>query len=57
LCAHDLKGRVNAEHLPETSAELESNFQRFSNHWKHQPAPVKSYFQHPNVQYAAAMPT
>jgi transposase len=51
---NDLKGQVNAEHLPDTSRELESNFQRFMNKLKGLPAHVKSYFQHPKVQYAAA---
>jgi len=51
---NDLKGRVNAEHLPDTSQELESNFQRFMEWLKGLPAHVRSYFQHPKVQYAAA---
>ena len=51
---NDLKGQVNAERLPETKQELESNFQRFMNTLKDLPAHVSSYFQHPKVQYAAA---
>jgi transposase len=51
---NDLKGQVNAEHLPDTRQELESNFQRFMNKLKELPAHVRSYFQHPKVQYAAA---
>jgi hypothetical protein len=51
---NDLKGQVNAEHMPETKKELESNFQRFMNTLKEFPAHVLSYFQHPEVQYAAA---
>jgi transposase len=51
---NDLKGQVNAEGLPETKQELESNFHRFMNTLKQLPAHVTSYFQHPKVQYAAA---
>jgi transposase len=51
---NDLKGQVNAEHLPETKAELESNLQRFMNKLMELPGHVKRYFQHPEVQYAAA---
>lgn len=51
---NDLKGQVNAEHLPETRAELESNFQQFMNKLMALPSHVRSYFQHPKVQYAAA---
>ena len=51
---NDLKGQVNAERLPETKQELESNFQRFMNTLKELPTHVRSYFQHPKVQYAAA---
>jgi hypothetical protein len=53
---NDLKGQVNAEHLPDTRQVLESNFQRFMNKLKELPGHVKSYFQHPQVQYAAADP-
>ena len=49
-----LKGQVNAEHFPETRAELESNLQRFMNKLIDLPRHVRSYFQHPKVQYAAA---
>lgn len=52
---NDVKGQVNAGHLPDTKGELESNFQRFMNKLKGLPAHVRSYFQHPEVQYAAAM--
>jgi hypothetical protein len=51
---NDLKGQVNAERLPETRQELESNFHRFMNKLKGLPNHVMSYFQHPRVQYAAA---
>jgi len=51
---NDLKSQVNAEGLPDTKEELETNFQRFMNQLKELPNHVKSYFQHPKVQYAAA---
>jgi hypothetical protein len=52
-----LMGQVNAEHLPDTKQELESNFQRFMNKLQELPARVKSYFQYPQVRYAAATHT
>lgn len=51
---NEVKGQVNAERLPDTPQELESNFQRFMNRLQEWPAHVKRYFQHPKVQYAAA---
>src|SRR5215475_873349 len=42
-----LKGQGNAEHLPDTRQEPESNFQRFMNRLKGLPAHGRSYFQHP----------
>jgi len=51
---NDLKGQVNAAHLPDSKQELQSNFQHFMNTLKGLPGHVRSYFQHPNVQYAAA---
>jgi transposase len=51
---NDLKGQVNARRLPDTSKELESNMQSFMTKLKGLPAHVMSYFQHPQVQYAAA---
>jgi transposase len=53
---NDLKGQVNAEHMPETSKELESNIQGFMGKVMELPEHVASYFQHPKVQYAAATP-
>jgi transposase len=50
---NDLKGQVNAEGMPQTQQDLESSFQRFLNKLKELPAHVRSYFQHPKVQYAA----
>ena len=52
---NDLKGQVNAERMPDTSAELESSMQRFMSELKDLRAHVKSYFQHPQVQYAAGL--
>jgi len=51
---NDLKGQVNAEGMPDTSQELESNIHKFMAKLTELPARVKSYFQHPQVQYAAA---
>lgn len=51
---NDLKSQVNAERLPDTSKELESNLQRFMNKVKELRGHVMSYFRHPKVQYAAA---
>lgn len=51
---NDVKGQVNAAHLPDTRQELESNFQRFMNKLKELPGHVMSYFQHPKARYAAA---
>jgi hypothetical protein len=50
----DLKGEVNAQRLPDTKKELESNFHRFMSHLEKLSGHVKSYFLHPKVQYAAA---
>jgi transposase len=50
---NDLKGGVNAERMPETRQELQSNVQHFMTKLQGLPQRVKSYFQHPKVQYAA----
>jgi hypothetical protein len=50
---NDLNGQVNAAALPDTKHELESNIQRFLYKLKALPAHVRSYFEHPKVQYAA----
>jgi hypothetical protein len=52
---NDLKGQVNAERLPDTQHELESNIQKFMHKLKRLAAHVRSYFQHPQAQYAASM--
>jgi transposase len=50
---NDLKGRINAEGLPGSKGELRSRIQRFMRGLLHLPEHVKSYFQHPCVQYAS----
>lgn len=50
---NDLKGRLNAEHLPCCRAELVENFERFLTKLQGWKKHVMSYFQHPKVQYAA----
>lgn len=52
---NDLKGSVNAEGLPESKPELRSRIQRFMQRLVHLPEHVRSYFQHPCIQYAAAL--
>jgi len=50
---NDLKGGVNAAGLPENQAGLRSHIQAFMHRLLHLPEHVRSYFQHPCVQYAA----
>jgi transposase len=52
---NDLKGQVHTAGLPHDQAEVRSHIQRFMRHLLHLPERVMSYFQHPSVQYAAAM--
>ena len=52
---NDLKGQVNAAGLPHTSGEVRSRIQAFMRKLLHLPEHVMSYFQHPCVQYAAAL--
>ena len=52
---NDLKGRVNAAGLPEDKGEVRSHIQQFMRKLLHLPEHVMSYFQHPTVQYAAAL--
>jgi transposase len=52
---NDLKGSVNAAGLPEDKAEVRSRIQQFMRKLLHLPEHVMSYFQHPSVQYAAAL--
>ena len=51
---NDLKGRVNAEGLPDSKEDLRSRIQGFMRKLLHFPERVRNYFQHPCAQYAAA---
>jgi transposase len=52
---NDLKGTVNAAGLPHNKGEVRSRIQGFMRKLLHLPEHVMSYFQHPSVQYAAAL--
>jgi transposase len=52
---NDLKGQVNAAGLPHNKHEVRSRIQLFMRQLLHLPERVMSYFQHPSVQYAAAL--
>jgi len=52
---NDLKGSVNAEGLPHNKGELRERMERFMHRLRQLPEHIKSYFQHPRTQYAAAM--
>jgi len=52
---HDLKEQVHAAGLPEDKVEERWRIQDFMRHLLHLPERVRSYFQHPSVQYAAAL--
>jgi transposase len=52
---NDLKGKVNAAGLPHNKREVRSRIQTFMRKLLHLPERVMSYFQHPCVQYAAAL--
>lgn len=51
----DLKGQLNAAGLPHDKQEVRSRIQEFMRQLLHFPEHVMSYFQHPSVQYAAAL--
>jgi transposase len=51
---NDVKGQVDAQGLPDSKPELRSRIQAFMQRLVHLPEHVRSYFCHPNVQYAAA---
>jgi transposase len=51
---NDLKGSIHEERLPENKPELRSQVQRWLRTLFFWPAHIVSYFQHPEVQYAAA---
>jgi transposase len=50
---NDLKGQVNEAGLPHDNDEVRSRIQAFMRKLLHLPDHVRSYFQHPSVQYAA----
>lgn len=52
---NDLKGQVNETGLPHNKYEVRSRIQEFMRQLLHLPEHVVSYFQHPSVQYAAAL--
>jgi len=52
---NDLKGQVNATGLPHNKGEVRSRIQEFMRRLLHLPEHVMNYFQHPSVQYAAAI--
>lgn len=52
---NDLKGQVNEAGLPHNQQEVRSRIQAFMRKLLHLPEHVISYFQHPSVQYAAAL--
>lgn len=51
---NDLKGNVHEEGLPDSKETLRLQVQGWMRTVFHWPARVASYFQHPDVQYAAA---
>jgi transposase len=52
---NDLKGTVNAAGLPHNKGEVRSRIQQFMRQLLHLPEHIMSYFEHPSVQYAAAL--
>jgi transposase len=52
---NDLKGRINATGLPGDKGKLRSRIQGFMIKLLHLPERVRTYFQHPCVQYAAGI--
>ena len=52
---NDLKGGINATGLPDGNEELRSMILGFMIKLLHLPEHVRSYFQHPCVQYAAGV--
>jgi transposase len=51
---NDLKGNVHKESLPDSKQELRGQVQHWLRTLFHWPTRIRSYFQHPDVQYAAA---
>src|SRR5262249_15786622 len=52
---NEVKGSVNGEGLPHNKGELQARLEGFMHKLAQLPDHVKSYFQHPCTQYAAAM--
>ncbi len=52
---NEVKGQVNAEGLPGSKPELRSRILRVMQRLLHLPAHVRNYFEHPCIQYAAAL--
>jgi transposase len=52
---NDIKGSVNAEGLPHSKGELQGRLEGFMHKLAQLPDHVRSYFQHPCTQYAAAI--
>src|SRR5439155_12454890 len=52
---NDLKRQVNEAGLPHNKNEVRSRIQAFMRKLLHLPQHVMNYFQHPSVQYAAAL--
>jgi transposase len=52
---NDLKGQVHVSGLPHNKGEVRSHIQEFMRRLLHLPEHVMNYFQHPSVQYAAAI--
>jgi transposase len=52
---NDLKQNVNATGLPRDKAEVRSRIQDFMRRLLHLPEHVRSYFEHPCVQYASGI--
>ena len=52
---NDLKQNVNATGLPHDKAEVRSRIQGFMRKLLHLPEHVRSYFEHPCVQYASGV--
>ncbi len=51
--SNDLKGKANEAGLPHDEREVRSRIRAFVRKLVHLPERVRSYFQHPFVQYAA----
>ncbi len=52
---NDVKGQVNAEGLPDGKPQLRSRILRVMQRLLHLPAHVRNYFEHPCIEYAAAL--